>query len=79
MAKTDRFEAVGVFKVDGTPLCRAFALTIEGDRVVDSRELTRAEDVASIAIGYAQRVLWVQYRKNRIGKKSSVQDEGAAV
>lgn len=61
---SNRLEAVCVVR-SGDMLCKSFALDIVDGVVVNAKELTRAEDLPSIAIGHAQRLLWTQYRKNR--------------
>ena len=64
MNESKRIEAVCVIKTDEL-LCQSYALTIENNKLVSMRQLTRAEDLPSVAIGLAQRDLWSQYRVNK--------------
>lgn len=64
MNETKRLYAVTVVKIDET-LAQSYALTIENGKLVDVKQLTRAEDLPSVAIGLAQRELWNEYRLNK--------------
>lgn len=62
--KKEVFEAVTIVRTTEL-LCKCFKLTIEDGRVIESVEITRADDLPGIAIGHAQRSLWYQYRHNK--------------
>lgn len=64
MSETNRLHAVAVIKKDEL-LAQTYALVIEGGKVVEVKELTRAEDLPAVAIGLGQRHLWAGYRTNR--------------
>jgi hypothetical protein len=46
-------------------LFESYSLTIDQGKVTAINSLTRAQDLPAIAIGLAQRDLWVQARSNR--------------
>lgn len=64
MSETKRLYAVTVVKIDES-LAQSYALTLENGKLVEVKQLTRAEDLPSVAIGLAQRELWAEYRINR--------------
>jgi hypothetical protein len=59
-----RLKAVTIVKIDDM-LAQTYELEIEDGKLVGVKQLTKAEDLPAVAIGLAQRELWVQYRSNR--------------
>lgn len=59
-----RLRAVTVVKIDDL-LAQTYELELVDGKLVSVRQLTRAQDLPSVAIGLAQRELWAQYRINR--------------
>lgn len=64
MSETKRLHAVCVIKKDEM-LAQTYALEIENGKVVEVRQLTKAEDLPAVAIGLGQKQLWHGYRTNR--------------
>ena len=64
MSESKRLKAVTVVKVDDM-LAQTYELELENGKLVSVKQLTRAQDLPSIAIGLAQRELWAQYRQNK--------------
>ena len=64
MSETKRLHAVAVIR-QSEMLAQTYALEIENGKVVEVKQLTKAEDLPAVAIGLGQKQLWHGYRTNK--------------